>query len=331
MTVDLERSDLLNEVEGLWGGEGSYRNFRFLEDAYTVGDLSKEVIPFLAVDRLIPAYSNRHWNREHFSSIGYPSARIPIDRICDMSQLEDKEFTKLHLNSMIKASCKISFPHSYSAEEEDSMEVIKANKNELLESINRAKIEMANELLNIRNEYGIPEITGDITRYWSSYWKYKETLGHFLIGNGFKSQRTRTMIQGNNLKYIVGSYFLADISTSNLVPLICLVTKPKYVEYIKYCLALSKKIDSRVFQVWVHPEFDVPRSKWRGIRPYMRKEFLIPMYDAGVPIVEKRSIDELFKIMTIPEMATIPEYKQWLKDCAKESIINLQKTISKNE
>jgi len=328
MTIDLERSDLLDKVEGLWGGSGNFQNFRFLDDAYTIGDLSKEVIPFLALDRAVPAYVSRHFNRDYFTSIGHNNGKIPIENLCDLSQLENKPFIKAYLLSEIKSHIGISFPHGYSQTMEDSMKIIVAQKGELIDGIEAAKRSITNKLLNIFDEYGIPDTEGELRRYWSSYWKYKETLGHFLMGSGFKSQRTRTMIQGNNLRYMVGSYFLADISTSNVViPLICLVTKPKYVEYIKYCLALSKKIDSRVFQVWVHPEFDVPRSRWRGIRPYMRKEFLIPMYDAGVPIVEKRSIDELFKTMTIPEMATIPEYKQWLKDCAKESIINLQKTI----
>lgn len=327
MIIDLERSDLLNKVEGLWGGSGNFQDFRFLDDAYTIGDLSKEVIPFLALDRVIPAYINRHFNRDYFTSIGHNNGKIPIENLCDLSQLENKPFIKAHLLTEIKSHIGISFPHGYSQTMEDSMEIIKSQKGELIDGIEAAKRSITNKLLNIFDEYGIPDTEGELRRYWASYWKYKETLGHFLMGAGFKSQRTRTMIQGNNLRYMVGSYFLADISTSNLVPLVCLVTKPKYVGYIKYCLALSKKIDPRVFQVWVHPEFDVPRSKWRGIRPYMRKEFLIPMYDGGVPIVEKRSIDELFKTMTIPEMATIPEYKQWLKDCAKESIINLQKTI----
>ena len=105
MTIDLERSDLLDKVEGLWGGSGNFQDFRFLDDAYTIGDLSKEVIPFLAVDRLIPAYSNRHWNREHFSSIGYPSARIPIDRYAEDELFDDSEIEEERCSMKATSHC----------------------------------------------------------------------------------------------------------------------------------------------------------------------------------------------------------------------------------
>ena len=179
---------------------------------------------------------------------------------------------------------------------------------------------------NIRKEYGMPTLD---SRYrWGAYWKYSEILGHFLRGNGWQIHGTRTYIGGTNLKYLVGSYFITDITDPNAhIPLITLVTQPKYLEYIKYSLALSKKIDKRVFQVWVHPEFDVPRSRWRGLRPYIRKEFLIPMYDAGVPIVEKDNFTELFKTLTLPEMTGLNDYKKWLHECSKESINNLKSNL----
>ncbi len=347
MTVDLERSDLLRKVEGYYGGHSMYR--RNVEDkkCHLIGDFSKEIIPFFAIDREVPTYRYKYG---HYTKLGYPHGKVEMSEIFDMSKLESNgvpcDFLKQRLicdvhtklgsrNSplwdVFSFTGGMGYRHLYNKTKEDTFAELKDHKKALFQAIEDVKVEISsrvNRVTEVDTEYGVPL---DTTHYqsWGNYWKYKETLGHFLMGNGFSKQRTRTMIQNENLKYFVGSYFLADGSGENhMIPLLCLVTKPKYVEYIRYSLILSKKIDPRVFQVWVHPEFDVPRSRWRGIRPYMRKEFLIPMYDAGVPIIEKKNVRELFKEFFPPKFSAIPEYKKWLNDCAKESIINIQQTIS---
>ena len=91
-------------------------------------------------------------------------------------------------------------------------------------------------------------------------------------------------------------------------------------------LVLEREIDHRLFQLWIHPEFDVPRSRWRGLRPLIRKNFLIPLYDAGIPVVEKDNFLELFKNYNPPKLNSIRDYRRWLTDCSIESI-NYIKTI----
>lgn len=181
--------------------------------------------------------------------------------------------------------------------------------------------------LNSKVEYALPD---NVVRRWSGNWIYKDTVNLFMNGAGCNDHGTRTWINGINLKYLVSRFYLSDISGPGIIPLVCLVTKPEYAEYIKMSIILNKKVDPRVFQIWVHPSFDIPRSKYKGIRPYIRKQFLIPFYDAGVKVIETSDFSSLFKNYTPPKLNSIGEYKKWLNDCSIESINNIKSKINGN-
>ena len=181
--------------------------------------------------------------------------------------------------------------------------------------------------LNSKVEYALPD---NVVRRWSGNWVYKDTVYHFMEGSGCNDHGTRTWINGVNLKYLVSRFYLSDISGPGMIPLVCLVTKPEYADYIKMSIILNKKVDPRVFQIWVHPSFDIPRSKYKGIRPYIRKQFLIPFYDAGVKVIETSDFSSLFKNYTPPKLNSIGEYKKWLNDCSIESINNIKSKINGN-
>ena len=184
-----------------------------------------------------------------------------------------------------------------------------------------------NKYVNGKIDYSMRD---NFTFGWSHYRSYKEVMYHFLMGSNWGGFCTRTYINGHNLRYVVGDNFLGTVLHGEIIPLLATVTKPEYMEYIRRSNYLNKKIDPRTLQVWINPQFDVPRSVYKGIRPIMRKLFLIPMYDAGVKIVETTDFNSLFKQYTPPKVNSIGEYKKWLNNCSIESINNLKSNL-KNE
>jgi len=340
-TIDLERNDLADTANGVWGGRSEWKINKFLTNTSYLGDYSNKVVPVFAMDRILPSYENRWWGRIDKDVLIGGNEGVPVASLYDNSKLKEYGFMYKIFNRMFRDVVQQilsednpgAMPHRHWHSSSDSNVVT-----EVTNAIQQASVKISialsdcvsqtsKEFTDLPKEYGMPEISA--RHRWGGYWRYVEIIGHFLRGNGWQVHKTRTWTRDGTLKYLVGSYFIADITDSDsIVPIIALVTKPKYLEYIKYSLALSKKIDKRVFQVWVNPLFDIPRSRWRGLRSHIRKEFLVPMYDAGIPIVEKDSFKELFKSIVLPEMANLNDYKKWLHECSIESINNLKTNIN---
>lgn len=328
---------------GTYGGKTEWRNNQFMDSSSYIGDDSKEVIPVCAVNRMIPWRPGRRGSwRNHYRGMearekllgghNFLIPRIAVESSVETipRSLENDGFIETRLRAAFQLQINGHFKESgnrlyYSPD------VSGVTDEELGTLVTNAIEDVKEELQsNIKSsmDYGLPD--GDYG--WPQYWRYKDLIGHFIGGSGWSTHHTRTWINGNVVKYLVGSFFLADISSTannldNITPLVCLVTKPKYIEYLRWAIMLDKEVDHRVFQIWIHPEFDVPRSRWRGLRPYIRKQFLIPMYDAGVPVVEKETFKELFKNYDPPKLNNIRDYRKWLMDCSIESINNIKSNL----
>ena len=340
-TVDLEKNDITLLGGRAYGGRNEWRDGRFIEYTSFLGSSLKEdtnIVPVFALNRQLPAPQGGHWNR-FLDTVGGVGG-VPVFQLYDDSKLKNFDFLYKVFNREFMHKLNEIFPDSlrhhyfsYKGNDREGKERLKEIMGEIqryyslvCSSLSATVKETCSSFTKVPEEYGIPD---DLPGY-GGYWRYVEIIGHFLRGNGWQVHMTRTWTRDGTLKYLVGSYFIADITKrgEDMIPLVALVTKSKYLEYIKYSLAMGKEIDTRVLQVWIHPLFDVPRSRWRGLRPYIRKQFLIPMYDAGVPIGEKESFKELFKNITIPHMTDLNEYRKWLQECSVESINNLKTNIN---
>ena len=349
--IDLERSDLIGEVEGMRGGRTEWKELSsFLDTSGTIGNLKKEIIPFFALQRIIPEYENQWRTYRWFTSFraGYSdTGSLDITELYKSSKIDKYPFFKRAFDVSYTAniiSDTPDFSHSGIVRMNSKEDLIAKIKEKdisscIMATLDSTKMELKSAAMGISkdstypySEYGCPEEDGDNMYWrWSGYRKYKQALGHFLRGRGWDTLGTKTYINHRQLRYMVGSYFLMDVTNNdNPTHLVALVTKPQYLEYIAHSLAMSKKIDPAVFQVWVHPDFDVPRSIWKGIRPYIRKEFLIPMYDAGVPIIEKDNFNELFLQYTPPSISDIKGHKEWLVKCSREVMENYRVNNIKN-
>lgn len=334
-----------NNCHGLYGGKSEWRDNKFIESSSYIGDGSKEVIPVFAANRMTPWRPGNSWHL-HYNGL---ESRIDLLGeenfiIRKYDSIEGEYSGDKRLDGLIGSRLRAAFSthmNSYLARKNKSRGYayrtdISEVPDEVMGTLIIDAIEEVRKdfMDNIGSsmDYGLPESNSSTGYGWSQYWRYKELMGHFLGGSGWAIHHTRTYINNNVVKYLVGSTFLADVSSTSsgyteINPLICLVTKPEYMEYIRWAIALGKEVDHRVLQIWIHPEFDIPRSRWRGLRPYMRKHFLIPMYDAGVPVVEKESFKELFKNYNPPKLNNIRDYRKWLMDCSIESINNIKSNL----
>ena len=318
---------------GLYGGRAEWRENKFLDSTSYIGDESKEIIPVFAINRLCPknvGYGRRY--RSQYTGLSSKVGIIGENHFIASPNVNEEggwNFLGGWLREEFHAELQAHHSRTGRSRYYYSSDLGTISDTILIDLVSKAinKVAIAYTMyLNLPINYGVPDDYHLAT--WSNYWRYKDLMSHFLQGSGWATHGTRTYINGTNLKYLVGPHFLADITGGEFTPLICLVTKPKYIKFIRMALVLSKEIDHRLFQLWVHPEFDIPRSRWRGLRPLMRKKFLIPLYDAGIPVVEKENFLELFKNYNPPKLNSIKDYRKWLTDCSIESI-NYIKTILK--
>ena len=323
--LDLERVDL--GVGTPWNLEGSNRHTRSIniQESSMMGNKQNNIVPFFILER--PIYRNSFASRNivdyngYYSSGGYTctlSEIVSTEKLSKYPILEDK------YHDILVQNIRLMIRENGGSEDIKSIENILDLKTEIIDIIEDLKTVF--KLSSINKEslvksfdyYAVPEDTTLSAVY--RYRTYKDGLLHFLQSNGWYSLTTKTVIDGNLLRYLIGPYFLGDVTRKGIDPLVVLVTRPEYLSYIDYSLSLSKEIDPRIFQIWVNPKFDVPRSKWKGIRPLIRKEFLIPFHKAGVPIIEKEDFSELFSKIEVPVMENIGDYKKWIKNCSKDTM-----------
>lgn len=316
--INLVRRNVLQWMHQNYSGDSLGSASALLEKSSLIGDDSKEVIPYFAINRLARnsgAYGRR-WTND-----------LNITCVSEDHFIHRFRFNHSYIVTALQLLFKLTIEDikpvgTPSWKEINLTEIpireLKRCINDCIEGVYKHN----RDYINLSLKYAMPD---SIINRWSPYWKYKSTLNHFLAGIGWATQCTRTYINGVNLKYLVGPHFLADISGENIIPLICLVTKPKYIKNIRQGEYLETTIDSRYFQIWINPQFDIPGSIYKGIRPFIRKEFLIPLYDAGIPVVEKNNFNELFKQYTPPVFSGISGYREWLKKCSIEIINNINK------
>ena len=325
-TIDVSRIDIQNLGRGMIGGNNSWAIERLFQTSSYIGDEDKDVVPFLAVKRVpsVPG-SYRRYSRK-YNGVEAKQHIIGTNSCLLSNGLEETEYRPIYdafRESFGDLAARHGRDSNYIYGHYNNLKDIPDEKlREFINASIKTTVDNTEAYINSPIEYAAPD--SDFPR-WGRYWIYQDMLGHFIAGRDWALHSTRTYINGVQIRYAVGPYFLADISNDNFTPLVCLVTKPKYIEYIRRSLLLGKEIDKRVVQIWIHPEFDVPRSKWKGFRPYIRKHFLIPLYDAGVPVVEKDNFLELFKNYTPPKLNNIRDYRNWLVECSTE-VINTLKT-----
>ena len=152
--------------------------------------------------------------------------------------------------------------------------------------------------------------------------KYTSFISDFYNANGFVQYRTRT--QG--LGYIVGRYYIAEYNeaTGATTPLVCGVIEKKDIPYFKAAQVLNDPISTDYLQLWVKEGFDHKDTLYRGLRPKYRKLIKKPLELAGVDIIERTTLNDLFCVYTPPKVNNIKEYEQFLKKSSEEAINQLK-------
>lgn len=150
---------------------------------------------------------------------------------------------------------------------------------------------------------------------WGFLWKWNSLLRHFFYGNGFTSFRTRGARSG---LFIIGPYYLSHISYEGTVtPLVCLTTEKKYFPYLKTSMLTEDLINSNVLKLYVKEDLDIKESCFPILRPYYRKWIKSFFENAGVEIILKRDMNDLFAHYTLPKFNTIQEYETFLQNGSK--------------
>jgi len=149
------------------------------------------------------------------------------------------------------------------------------------------------------------------------------------INNFFLSSYFHGFSSDGILRYIIGSYFIGvyDNSTRVLTPLVCMVTRPKYVPYLKLSCILQKPVNPDTIELWVNDNFDITNSLYNKLRSRYRKFIKKPIQEHGINIVSKSGnfINELILHNQIPIFEDIKEHKEWFNKIGREFIQSKQK------
>jgi hypothetical protein len=175
-----------------------------------------------------------------------------------------------------------------------------------------ANIEVHNKVFN-----GVPDINGYIH-------KYSQVLDLFYADKGGRYTIFKT--RDPDLKYVIGKYYIAHYNriTGETIPLVCMVTKRKYIPYFKAAQTVGDYAHSEYVELWVKDGFDIVNSPHRSLRSKYRKEIKKPLEQAGINIVTKENLNELFLEYQLPKFNTINQYEQFLKDASVEALTELQ-------
>ena len=99
----------------------------------------------------------------------------------------------------------------------------------------------------------------------------------------------------------------------------------KDIPYFKAAQVLNDPISTDYLQLWVKEGFDHKDTLHRGLRPKYRKLIKKPLELAGVDIIERPTLNDLFCVYTPPKVNNIKEYEQFLKKSSEEAINQLKK------
>ena len=168
--------------------------------------------------------------------------------------------------------------------------------------------------------YSFPEINH--STLWYRPITYKRILNTFFNGDIFKNFK-----KTNGLKYIIGPYFIAKVDGVNIIPLVCIVTKPKYIHYLKASHILNESVTPDVLELWVKDDFDTINTTDKGLRMWYRKHIKKYFQEHGVSIVNKEHnfLDEFILKAEIPSFEDIEDYRQWNDNISSDFINHLKK------
>lgn len=151
-----------------------------------------------------------------------------------------------------------------------------------------------------------------------SYGKsYNDIIKHTLHGTGWSSVPLRTL----GYRVSTGAcYELSRTGSFEPIPLYVTVVKSIHIPYLTLCMVLGEDPQSSIYELWVNPEFDVVRSKYKGLRPHYRKHIKAVANRQGIPIIEKDNIqEELYDSISLPaEVKSIKGRREWLEEFTTE-------------
>lgn len=150
---------------------------------------------------------------------------------------------------------------------------------------------------------------------WGTLWKWNDLFSHFFQNMDFVTYRTRS-----HLRYIVGQGYIAQYDTTTMVtePLVCIMVNKDHIPYIKGSIILNDLILSEYIELWVKDGFDVVRSEHKSLRPKYRKFIKKPLESAGVKIITKPSLNDIFSKYTLPKFNNLNHYNKFLEDSSIE-------------
>ena len=157
---------------------------------------------------------------------------------------------------------------------------------------------------------------GSRNRGWGGIWKWGDFIQNFWSGPGFVKKRGR----GVTPSYIAAPGYIAgfDPETGVTDPLVCLMVKKDYLPYYKGSLIVGDRVDSQYFKLYVKEGFDIKNTSDKNLRPKYRKYIKKVLNEAGVEIIEKKNLNDIFSIYTMPAMKSLAEYNTFLNNASIE-------------
>jgi hypothetical protein len=154
------------------------------------------------------------------------------------------------------------------------------------------------------------------TSNWNSMWKWGDFFNTFWSVGGFVMKRARMRTPG----YVVGNGYIAryDSETGLTEPLVCLMVKKSYFPYYKGSLLVGDRVDSKYFKLYVKEGLDIKDTSDKALRPKYRKYIKKVLAEAGVEIVEKKTLNDIFAVYKLPAMKSLGEYEKFLEDASIE-------------
>ena len=268
------------------------------ENCLNIGSYKKNFVPLTAINR--PSYDNNNISAisfdpkykdiaKHYESLSFPVKKALISMCRQIMNAS-------RWNSLIIKDSKNYY---------DALDIVKKNFDKYIKDPFYYKI------IEHSNNWGD-----------TSY--YDDLFDHFWKGemNNQVTFRSRSY----PLSYSVSPYLLSSWNkeNGNMEILVAIVTKPKYMPIIRASFILDEPIDTRLLQLWVRDDFDIPHTEFKNIRPRYRKQIKAVCADAGMPIIDvtKKDFLSLFNHYTMPKTNNPKEYKECTSNLYNQFITN---------
>ena len=162
-----------------------------------------------------------------------------------------------------------------------------------------------------------------------SYCNYSKKVNYKDLFNNTYYDRTGTISRLLNCgrdSYISQPYSVYHIDQINdkITPLYILVTKRKYIRYIRQTILLRKDIHPRAVKLIINSELATKGGEFELFRRQFNKHVKNPLIEDGVEIEFVENFDNIFNRLSKPISNTISGYLNKLKSISSE-FLNMER------